>query len=205
MPLAKILSEKLGVRVVVENDANNAALGAWHQRGAKGDLLLLTLGTGVGGGAVIDGRMLRGSGGTGAEFGHAWVGGDVVCACGGLGCLETWIGNRALVRMAEQHGVFAESGQDVVTAASRGEAWAESVLAVSGLALGRALTTFVNILNPDVILLCGGLSVAERWLDPPARKWLTQNGIKPSVERAQIVWEGRADPFAILGAAMAAR
>jgi glucokinase len=203
VPFRRLLEARLGVPVAVENDANCAALGAWHQRGRAGDLILLTLGTGVGGGAVVDGRLLRGAGGTGGEFGHIWMGGDTACGCGGVGCLETWVSNHAFVRLAAERGAIATSGQDVVEAAGRGESWAEDVLQTSGVALGRALTTFVNLFNPDEVVLCGGLTAAERWLAPPARAWLTRHGVRPSVERVRIVWEGRADAFAILGAARA--
>ena len=203
VPLKASLEARLSVPVTVENDANAAALGCWALRGRREDLVLLTLGTGVGGGVVTEGRLLRGAGGTGAELGHIHVGGDRRCGCGGIGCLETWVSNGGLVKGAADRGEVVQDAAAVVARAEAGEAWAQDVVREAGEALGKGLVTFVNLFNPDVVVISGGLTAAEHLLRPPSDAWLRRYGIRPSVEWCSIVWEGRADPFAITGAAFA--
>lgn len=190
-----------GVEVHVENDANCAAWGAWVAAGARGDLVLLTLGTGVGGGIVTDGRLLVGAGGTGAEVGHLYAGGDAPCGCGGRGCLETWCSTVGLVRLARERGLEADDGRVVVDRARQGDPVARAVVDAAGAALGRGLITLVNLFNPDRVELHGGLAAAADLWGPVAEGALRAHGVPPSVQRAQVVWGGRAEEFAILGAA----
>jgi glucokinase len=203
VPFRRLLSDRLRLdgRVEVANDANVAALGAWAARGSRGDLVLLTLGTGVGGGVISGGRLLTGSGGTGAELGHIFVGGDRACGCGGVGCLETWCSTVGLVAAAREVGREVVHGRQVVEAAREGEGWALAVLDGAALALGRGLTTLVNLFNPAVVVLSGGVSQASDLLGPPALAYLRAHGVPPSVDSAEIVWAGRAESFAIVGAA----
>jgi glucokinase len=198
--LQAALHARLGVPVAVGNDANVAALGAWAERGGDELLVLLTLGTGVGGGVVVDGRPLVGAGGTGAELGHLFVGGARRCGCGGVGCLETWCGTVGLCAAARERGVEVADGETVVAAADAGEPWALEVLAGAALHLGRALVSLVNVFNPDVVVIAGGLAAARRHL-VSAEDHLRVHGVPPSVARARIVWGGRAERWAILGAA----
>lgn len=202
-PIGARLEQALGVPVCVENDANLAALGAWLLQGRR-DLVLLTLGTGVGGGVVSAGRLLRGSGGTGGELGHIYAGGVAPCGCGGIGCLESWCGTWGLQRLAAERGHEIADGV-ALTAAAEDEAWAREVLAEAGEALGRGLVTLVNVFNPEVVMITGGLALARPLLAPSAEGWLRRYGIGPSVDRVVVEWEGRADHFAIVGAAHAAR
>ena len=197
--LREALALRLGRDVAVANDANVAALGAWASRGATDDLVMLTLGTGVGGGAVIGGRPLTGSAGTGAELGHIHVGGTRPCGCGGIGCLETWCGTVGLLAAAAEHGVAAKDGADIRAAAERGEAWAVEVLGLAAEHLGKGLVTLVNVFNPDVVVIAGGLTAARYWLEP-AEAWLMRYAVPPSAELVQVVWGGRADVWAIVGA-----
>lgn len=195
------LERALSVPVVVENDANTAAWGAWVRGGRAGDLVLLTLGTGVGGGVVSGGQLLRGAGGTGAELGHVYVGGERRCRCGGVGCLETVCSTVGLLATARESGVEVADGAEVVRLAEQGDPWARGALDGAGRALGRGLVTLVNLFNPDRVAIAGGLSAARPWLEEPAMAWLRSHGIGPSVRRVHLSWEGRADAFAILGAA----
>ena len=203
LDLASRLRAELGV--AVENDANCACLGAWHERGGQEDLVLLTLGTGVGGGIVSRGQLLVGAGGTGAEVGHLFAGGDQPCGCGGIGCLETWCGTAGLARRAAALGHPGQDGVSLLAAAEAGEVWASELLHDAGLALGRGLVTLVNLFNPDAIGLAGGLCEARPYLEEPAMSWLKAHGVAPSVARAEVFWAGRADHLAILGAAAATR
>jgi glucokinase len=203
--LAGLLRARLGMQVHVENDANAAAYGAWWRLGGRQDLVQLTLGTGVGGGVVQGGRILRGAGGTGAELGHIYVGGTRRCGCGGIGCLETWASTVGLRAAAAERGVQVDDGEQVVAAAREGQGWALEVLHEAGEALGRGMTTLVNVFNPDVLRVVGGLAAAADLLGPPAEGWLARHGVAVSVARVKVSWADRADEDAIVGAAIAAQ
>jgi glucokinase len=197
--LRAALVERAGVPVAVGNDANVAALGAWAERGATEDLVVLTLGTGVGGGVVVGGRLLVGAGGTGAELGHIYVGGERSCGCGGVGCLETWCGTVGLRAGAAERGFRVSDGLDVVAAADAGEPWALDVLAEAATHLGFGLITLVNVFNPDAVVIAGGLAGARHHLGAAERA--LAHAVPPSAARVRIAWGGRADRWAILGAA----
>lgn len=200
--LAGLLVETLGVPVVVDNDANCAALGCWHLRGAREELVVLTLGTGVGGGVISNGQLLRGARGTGAELGHVFVGGDRPCGCGGVGCVEQYLGTVGLMASAAALGRTVEDGETVVRAAEEGEEWALTVMDQAADALGRALTIYVNLFAPDAVVLTGGLAAARPLLEPRALAWLRDHGIAASVDNTRLEWMGRADDLSIRGAAM---
>jgi glucokinase len=199
VPMAANLSDALGSPVALMNDANAAALGAWTSRGEKEDLVLLSLGTGVGGGVVIDGRPLLGAGGTGAELGHMYIGGDRRCGCGARGCLETWISTTGLLAAARESGQDAYDGQEIVRRADAGESWAIEVCDCAADALGRGLVTLVNIFNPDTVLLTGGLAGARHRFESRAQAILDAGGIGPSRDRLELIWGPRAEEFSILG------
>lgn len=192
------LEEALGVPVSVENDANAAALGAWVRFGGVEDLVLLTLGTGVGGGVVSEGRLVRGRKGTGAELGHIRIGGAARCGCGGTGCLETWSSTVGLVRLARESGVEVTGGAEVLERARAGEGWAIEAVERAAEALGSGLITLANTFAPERIAIAGGLSS-----DPGA--WsraveVFEAGVIPA-NRCPVLWLGRADELAIAGAA----
>ena len=206
LPLAEELSVRLGLTVVVENDANAATLGTAAHLGVTSDLVMLTLGTGVGGGVISEGRLLRGRAGTAAELGHTFVGGDRACNCGGVGCLEQWCSTTGLLRSAREAGrEDCRDGQAVVDAARAGEAWAQAIVAEAGRRLGIGLTNLVNVFAPEVVALAGGLSLAQDLLEGPATQWLQRYGIPANAGRVSLRWLGPADALAIVGAAVSAR
>ena len=200
LPLATLLSEQLNCPVTLMNDANAAALGAWTERGEQEDLVMLTLGTGVGGGVIIDGLPLVGARGTGAELGHIFAGGDRLCGCGARGCLETWISTTGLLAAARERDQECTDGKEVVLRADQGEEWAIEICHAAAEALGRGLASLINLFNPDTLLLCGGLANAHTRFGPPAMRVLAQQAIAPNLEHLNIVWGPRAEHFAILGA-----
>lgn len=204
VPLGALLEARLGVPVAILNDANAAALGAWEQHGGGADLVLLTLGTGVGGGVISEGRLLTGRAGTGAELGHIFVGGQRPCGCGGVGCLETWCSTTGLIRAAAEQGHEVADGAALVEAASAGQAWAAELLDEAGRHLGVGLVTLINLFAPQIVAIAGGLSQASGVLAPPAEAWLRAHGIAANVDQVSIVWLGPADGLAIAGAARAA-
>lgn len=203
--LAALISARLRTPVAVENDANAATIGAARRYGIDGDLVLLTLGTGVGGGVISEGRLLRGRAGTAAELGHTFVGGDRTCNCGGIGCLEQWCSTTGFLRSAHEAGHACDDGRTVVERAREGEPWAVAIVADGALKLGIALTSFVNIFAPDVIAIGGGLSQAEDLLGDVAIRVVRQRAIPANSDRLSIRWIGPADELAIVGSAMVAR
>lgn len=183
LPLAGPVAEKLGIPVCIENDASAAALGEL-KFGAGRDarsLIHVTLGTGIGGGIVIDGKLYRGSRGLAGEIGHMIV--DPAgprCMCGSRGCLESLVSGAAFAERArrliesgrapmlqEIVGYREPSATDLYTAAMRGDKLAEAEIRHGGHTLGLALGSLTNILNPDAITLSGGLlSMGELLLEP---------------------------------------
>jgi glucokinase len=185
VPLGRELAERLGVPVYVDNDANCAALAEAHyvEGGPARHLVMYTLGTGVGGGVVIDGTIFRGATGLGAELGHAVIevnGPACPGACPNRGCLEALCSGLALERdateFAQDHpdstlGKLLESrdkvtGLDVVVAAREGDSDAKVLLERLGTFLGVGLSSAINTFEPEHIVIGGGLSqAADLFLD----------------------------------------
>jgi glucokinase len=167
VPLRDELQQRFGVPVFVDNDANVAALAEaeWVEGGPARNLVMLTLGTGVGGGVIVGGRVFRGSTGRGAELGHMVIQADgLKCpgrTCPNYGCIEAYCSGSALERAA---GV---PGEEVENRARRGDAEARGHLADLGRWLGVGIANFVNIFEPEHIVIGGGLgaSAADLFLD----------------------------------------
>jgi glucokinase len=207
VPLGKELSDRLGIPVHVDNDANCAALAeAYFVKGGPAhDLVMYTLGTGVGGGVVVDGRIFRGATGLGAELGHQvidWDGPDCPGACPNKGCLEALCSGMALERdateFAQDHpdsviGRFlGESdrnkvrGRDVVKAARDGDEDAKKLLEQLGTYLGVGLSGAINTFEPQYIVIGGGLSQgADLFLDR-AREEANARALPALAERVRI-------------------
>jgi glucokinase len=200
------LEAALGLPVVVENDANAAAWGEF-QYGAGhdvDDLLLVTVGTGVGGGVVLDGSLYRGAFGVGAEIGHMRVVPDGVrCGCGNRGCFEMYASGSALVREARSAAragsllaadlvdraggdVDAITGPLVTEAARDGDVFAVEQLATLGRWLGEGIASLAAVLDPAVVVVGGGVSAADDLLLDPVRQafaaQLTGRGHRPMLE-----------------------
>jgi glucokinase len=224
-PLRQRLEDELHLPVVVENDANAAAWGEFtFGAGADvEDLLLLTIGTGVGGGVVIDGELVRGGFGFGGEVGHIqMVPGGVKCGCGNLGCLESYGSGNALVRVTREHAIahqdraaelILRAGGDVagitgplITEAARaGDAFALERLAELGDWIGQGVATLTAVLDPNVVVIGGGVSEAgDLLLDPIRRSFenhVTARGHRPMLE----VRQARLSNAGVVGVADLAR
>lgn len=183
--VTEILRTRLGVPISLDNDANLAALGE-HRVGAGrdfGDIVLLTIGTGVGGGVVSGDAIVRGGSGTGAELGHMVVQADgPPCQrnCPNRGCLETMCSGTAIARDA---GMPAE---EVVRRARDGDPTAISVLARAGSYLGVGLASLANIFNPDAFIIGGGVGAAGDLLLGPAIREYRARALPPNAQ-AQVV------------------
>ena len=187
--IAAELADTTTAPIAVVNDASAAALGEQRIGAAQGhrDVVMLTLGTGVGGGIVVGGQLLLGAHGFGAEIGHLIVEeGGRRCGCGNLGCIEAYasgtsIGKMAAERAAAYSGASAlqemtdPSGRDVSQAALAGDELAQQVLTEAGTWLGVAAASLVNLLDPQVLLVGGGAALAtSRWVVPAATEALAQ-------------------------------
>jgi len=187
------LEERVDVPVVIENDANSAAWGEFRFGAAEDadDLLLVTVGTGVGGGIVLDGELFRGSFGAAAEIGHLRVVPEGrVCGCGNLGCLEQYGSGSALVKNAraaahtpEAAALLAAAGGDpalikgpmITDLAQQGDAFARAQLAEIGSWLGQGIATLAAVLDPAVVVIGGGVSDAGDLLLDPIREAFRQH------------------------------
>ena len=172
--LKEILAKELGRPVLLENDANAAALGEMWLGGARGyrTIVCITLGTGVGGGIILDGKLWRGADGSAGEVGHTPVDplGGVKCKCGSTGCLEMFASGTAIVRQTREAllrhpgsilGGALLSAKDVYEAGMKGDALALEVLERMGRSLGVGIANLLNLLNPEVIVIGG--KVANAW------------------------------------------
>ena len=195
VPLARLLSEGLdGLPVALDNDANATAL-AEHRFGAgrgASDLAFLTIGTGIGAGLIVHGRLCRGATETAGEIGHVAVETDPArarpCACGLRGCLEAYASGPSLVRIAIENGWAGEpSGPAVVAAARMNEAACSAAVALAGEMLGRGIATLCMVTNPERVVL-GTLAVHAADLLLPVIERTVRERTWPRVhERLQIV------------------
>lgn len=173
--VATDLGALTGLPVKVGNDANVAALGEMWQGGAKGsrDVIMVTLGTGVGGGIIVDGKIVAGATGAGGEIGHITVNKEEIepCNCGQYGCLEQYTSATGIVRMAKRklakssdetvlRNCQALTAKDIFDAAKAGDAIALSLVDEVGDILGSALSNMACVVNPEIIVIGGGVSKA---------------------------------------------
>ena len=220
LPFGDLLAERVGLPVFVDNDANGAMLAEWRFGAARGarDAALLTLGTGIGGGLVVGGALQRGSQGAGAELGHMVVQADGPRCngnCPSRGCLEAVASGTALVREARRiaaqrprsglgraRGAGREiSGPLVTELAHEGDAAAIDALAIVGRWLGVGVANLVNMFNPDVVVIGGGVIAAGELLLGPARAVVAERALSPSREHARIVPARFGAESGMLGAA----
>ena len=222
-PFRDWLSERLGLPVWVDNDANLALLAELRAGAARGatEALMLTLGTGVGGGIAIGGHIYRGSTGAGAELGHMVVdldGPPCQAGCPGRGCLEAFVSGPAIGRAGEQEGradagsqlgSAVASGREITGAlvtelAHDGDAAARRVIEAAGRHLGAGLVSLVNAFDPEVIVVGGGVMRAGELLLAPAREVVAERALSPARDHARIVPAHFADEAGMLGAAVLA-
>jgi len=170
-PLAAALTDELGLPAILENDANAAAVGEMWQGAAVGckTIICVTLGTGVGGGIILDGKLWRGVDSSAAEIGHMCVDpfGGVACTCGSRGCLEVFASATAIVRMTREasprfpdsvlQGVEDQTAEMIFEAGQQGDELALEIFRRMGVYLGIGLANLINILNPEIIVVGGGV------------------------------------------------
>ena len=203
-PLKKRLEEHLGVPVVVDNDANAAALGEHRFGAGRGcdHLLYVTASTGIGAGLILDGRVHRGADFGAGEFGHIVLAkGGPKCNCGGRGCLEALASGTAIAKQALALAgrspdsvlarILAERGEvgarEVAAAAKRGDPAAGKIFRNAAVYLGLGITSAIHLLNPEIVIIGGGLARAGRLLFEPVRKTVAERAQKRLCENVRIV------------------
>jgi glucokinase len=212
--LRRALRSRTGLEVRVDNDANAFALAEWLWGAGEGarDAVFLTLGTGIGGGLVSAGHMLRGRHGFAGEPGHMTLVRDgIPCPCGNSGCAERYVGNKAIVDRALAHpGLAADpflSGLPNLTpralseAAEQGSAAAREVWEEVGGALGGLLVSLVNLLDPERIVIGGGVAQAGAWIFEPARRHLLRFSLVARQAPPEVVPATLGTDAGMLGAA----
>jgi glucokinase len=219
-----VMAERLGLPVVVDNDANCAVLCEARVGAAKGcsEVVLLTIGTGIGGGLLLGGEVYRGWIGGGAEMGHMTVdmnGPPCQSDCPNYGCLETVCSGTTLVRLASVAvakrpdtalGHALEEGREltgplITELAHDGDPVARDAITTIGERLGVGLVSLVNIFNPQVAVIGGGVSAAGELLLEPARRVVRERALPPARDVVRIEAAAYGAEAGLVGAALAAR
>jgi glucokinase len=215
------LSRAAGLEVLIENDANAAAYGEFVAGAGRGsrNLFYVTIGTGVGGALILDGRLWRGDSGFAGEFGHITIDPEgVQCTCGNHGCLETVASGPNIVRRTQERlrrdstsslsrlGLKRDfEAADVAHAASEGDDFALMMLERTGRHIGQGLAAVINLLNIERIVLGGVIMEAGEMLLDPVIREAGRRSFQPCFESTQIVAASLARDAVTVGAAMLAR
>lgn len=203
--LAPIMRDALGVPVYLENDANLAGLGEARYGAGRGskNMIYITVSTGIGGGLIFGGEIYRGSSFVAGEVGHMMIMDEgPLCGCGNYGCLEALASGPAIAKMARElirHGeetmmidlvggnVDLVTAETVGQAAMQGDAAAIAVVGKAAEYLGIGIANLVNILNPDTVVIGGGVARLGEILLEPVRETAAQHALKPAFEAVKIV------------------
>ena len=202
--------------VVVDKDTNMAALGELAVGAGKGlnSFIYATLGTGVGGAVIYDGKLLRGMGNRAGEFGHVIAGGDALCGCGSRGCLETVAGAVSIGRKAKESAspkILELAGSPdnitsrmVVQAAEQGDELAKRILAEAACAVGIALINAIRMIYPEAVILGGSLSDVHEYIFQPIKEFVESNSVLPgtNLPPVRVLRAGLGDSAAIIGSGL---
>jgi glucokinase len=212
VPIVAMAEEAYGLPAALENDATLAALAEQRHGAATGaaSMIYLTISTGIGGGAVVDGELYRGAAGNGGEFGHLTVErGGRACLCGRRGCLEAYasgtsIGARADESIAAGHlatSLTAPTTAAAVSAAAEaGDPLATHVWNETLDLLGQAVTDFVNIFEPEVVVLGGGVTRSGARLLDPVRTVVRETAMRPAAAAVRVELAALGDAVCVVGA-----
>ena len=217
IPLAAMFEDKLGIPTALTNDANAAAIGEMTYGAARGlrDFIMITLGTGVGSGIVVNGQLVYCHDGFAGELGHVIVERDGrICGCGRKGCLETYCSATGVARTAREFLVARSEpsllreipaeeivSKDVYDAAIKGDKLAQDIFEYTGKILGRALADFIAFSSPEAIILFGGLAKAGDLIMKPIQKAMDENVLKIYAGKTKLLLSQLKDAdAAVLGA-----
>jgi glucokinase len=213
-PLKAVLEKRFGWPVLLENDANAAAIGEMWLGAARGcrDVVSVTLGTGVGGGVILDGELWRGAHGSAGEIGHTTVDpfSGLKCKCGNIGCLELFASATAIVRMTrERLPEFPQSSlsckelsaEKVYCAGREGDELALSVFKTFGTYLGIGLANLINIIDPEIIVIAGGAVNGWDLFAADMQREVNERAVRVTAQQVKIAAAECGDNAGLLGAA----
>lgn len=217
VPLGPLVRDEFGLPTYVENDATAAALGEyrWGGWGVR-DLVYLTVSTGFGGGVVAGGELFRGAADQGGELGHVvvdWQGRE--CGCGARGCAEAYVSGTSIARRATEAasrrrdstlaGLAAITAKDVVDHARAGDELARELWDETTSILGRMVAVIVNVCEPELVVLGGGVTRAGDYLLDPVREGALRQAMPPAAKACDVVLSQHGDTVGVLGAAAIAQ
>jgi glucokinase len=221
MPLRQLIHDRLALPASLDNDANCAVLGEWWVGAARGarHAIGITIGTGIGGGLILDGQLYHGASDVAGEIGHTTIDTEGRrCKCGNYGCLEAYAsGPNIAIRAIEAIEAGAESrlptyvggdltkitAQTVYLAAQEGDDLALEVVNDTAKFLGVGIGNLLNVFNPEVVVVCGGVTLAGDHLFVPLRREAARRAFKPAVMACRIVPGELAGTAGVYGAARA--
>ncbi len=219
MPIRDRIAGRLELPGSLDNDANCAMAGEWWVGAAQGarHAITVTLGTGIGGGIVVDGKLLHGASDVAAEVGHITIETNGRrCGCGNDGCLEAYASGPAIARRTREaieagaesaitlivHGDLGQiTAQTVYEAAATGDPLALEVVQETARYLGVGVANLINILNPEVVVICGGVTHAGERLFIPLKREVTRRAFRPAVQACRIVPGALPGTAGVVGAA----
>jgi len=219
VPLRDLVERRLGMKTHMINDASAAALGE-HAHGAginTRNMVFITVSTGIGGGIIIEGELYQGASGAAGEIGHMVIDArGPKCGCGNYGCLEALASGTAIARDATERislGTYSSipkyagsgqaiSAQAVAEAAKQGDPLANEVISRAAHYLGMGLVSIVNIFNPEMVVIGGGVARMGETLLGPARIVMKEKAFKTSADRARVVQAKLGGDAGVVGAAV---
>ena len=218
IPLADLISKKFGIPCLITNDANAAAIGEMTYGAARGlkDFIMITLGTGVGSGIVVNGQMVYGHDGSAGELGHVIMkrNNGRMCGCGRAGCLEAYCSATGVARTAREfleirdedsllreYDIESITSKDVYDCAVKGDKMALDIFNYTGTILGEALADFVTFSSPEAFVIFGGLTKSGDYIMNPIREAFDKNILKVFKGKVKIlISELKESDAAVLGA-----
>lgn len=219
IPIAKIMQDEFQLPTKVDNDVRCAALGELNYGAGKGcqNLICITIGTGIGSGLIVNGKIVRGADNSAGEIGHIKLSMDdtsPICGCGDTGCLEAYASGPAIVAMAEEYIKGGKSTKYrelanpditpyvVAEAAKQGDAIAKRIFATMGKYIGIGLASVVNLLNPEKIIIGGGVADAGDILLKPIEKSLKERAMPIAGSSVEIVPAQLGNTAGVIGASL---
>lgn len=218
VPIAKIMEEEFSIPTRVDNDVRTAALGELNYGAGVGcqNLVCITVGTGIGSGLVINGKLVRGASNAAGELGHIKLNmaGGPLCGCGDRGCLEAYASGPSIVAMAEDYirggksTKYRELANPEITpyivavAAKEGDPVAKQIFRIMGEYIGIGLTSVINLLNPEKVIIGGGVAAAGDILFDPIKETIAKRAMTIQKEAVEIVPAQLGNTAGVIGASL---
>lgn len=219
VPIAKIIEDEFKIPTKIDNDVHCAALGELNFGAGKGceNFICMTVGTGIGSGIVINGKLVRGASNAAGELGHIklQMNGGPLCGCGDYGCLEAFASGPSIVKMASEYIMSGKSTKFrelasggeitpyiVCEAAKQGDPVAKRIFTIMGEYIGFGLTSVVNLLNPEKIIIGGGVADAGELLLEPIRETIKKRAMVVAGSAVQVVPAQLGNSAGVIGASM---